>query len=109
MEMAKINTNSQQFLLSVLFVISIAGVFHSQQLPKNIILNPIPLSQQRLLNFKPNWVQTVAVSPFTINRFEPNSLPFFCKIEHNIEKNSKIAFRFRIGELNYVNMLENKR
>ncbi len=47
-----------------------------------------------------------------INRFttfEKNDLPFFCRIEHKIETGSKIAFRFRLGDLNYVNMLENKR
>jgi hypothetical protein len=33
---------------------------------------------------------------------------FFCKIEDKIEKQSQIPFRFRLGSLNYVNMLENK-
>lgn len=40
--------------------------------------------------------------------FRVDALPIFCKIEHKIESVSKIAFRFRLGELNYVNMLENK-
>ena len=40
--------------------------------------------------------------------FNSNQLPFFCKIEHKIEKTSPIALRFRLGDLNYVNMLENK-
>jgi hypothetical protein len=40
--------------------------------------------------------------------FNAHHLPLFCKIEHQIEKSSKIAFRFRLGDLNYVNMLENK-
>ncbi|MFZ1749677.1 MAG: hypothetical protein WAU01_05780 [Saprospiraceae bacterium] len=42
-------------------------------------------------------------------RFNKNDLPFFCKIEHKIETGSKIGFRFRLGDLNYVNMLENKK
>ncbi len=41
--------------------------------------------------------------------FNPASLPFFCRIEHKIEKSGNIPFRFRLGDLNYVNMLENKR
>lgn len=36
-------------------------------------------------------------------------LPLFCKIEHVIEQKSGIAFRFRLGNLQYVNMLENKK
>jgi len=43
------------------------------------------------------------------NTFEPEKLPIFCKIEHLIEKKSKLGFRFRLGDLNYVNMLENKK
>lgn len=43
-----------------------------------------------------------------VQTFDANHLPLFCKIEHQIEKTSKIAFRFRLGDLNYVNMLENK-
>jgi hypothetical protein len=41
--------------------------------------------------------------------YDVNRLPFFCKIEHRIERSGKIPFRFRLGDLNYVNMLENKR
>lgn len=36
-------------------------------------------------------------------------LPFFCYIESLIEKQSKIAFRFRLGNLDYVNSLEYKK
>jgi len=45
---------------------------------------------------------------FEMNSFDASTLPIFCKIEHKIESVSKIALRFRLGELNYVNMLENK-
>jgi hypothetical protein len=41
-------------------------------------------------------------------RFQAQHLPFFCRIEHKIEQKSTIPFRFRIGDLNYVNALENK-
>lgn len=37
-----------------------------------------------------------------------DDIPFFCKMEHKIERRSKIPFRFRLGNLNYVNKLENK-
>lgn len=58
-------------------------------------------------SFKPSF-SLPQTSKFTINSFDATTLPVFCKIEHKIESVSKIAFRFRLGELNYVNMLENK-
>ena len=59
------------------------------------------------LSFKPSF-NLPQSSKFTTNSFDASTLPVFCKIEHKIESVSKIAFRFRLGELNYVNMLENK-
>lgn len=42
--------------------------------------------------------------------FQPGyHLPFFCRIEHELEKETKMAFRFRLGNLDYVNTLENKK
>lgn len=58
-------------------------------------------------SFKPSF-NLPQSSKFTTNSFDVSTLPVFCKIEHKIESVSKIAFRFRLGELNYVNMLENK-
>jgi len=61
-----------------------------------------------VLSFRPD-LSGLNKTKILFNKFEPNTLPFFCRIEHKIETGSKIAFRFRIGDLNYVNMLENKR
>lgn len=72
-----------------------------------------PLSGFKLVNdpltlsFKPDWLISPA-KPSSIYLFQAKNLPFFCKMEHKIEKNSNIALRFRLGDLNYVNMLENK-
>lgn len=71
--------------------------------------SPIHIQKDKTLSFKPNWEISQIPSAFSIQKFDPVTLPFFCKMEHKIEKNSKIAFRFRVGDLNYVNMLENKR
>jgi hypothetical protein len=70
---------------------------------------PIHIQKDKTLSFKPNWEINQIPNAFSIQKFDPVTLPFFCKMEHKIEKNSKIAFRFRVGDLNYVNMLENKR
>jgi len=58
-------------------------------------------------SFKPSF-NVPKSTKLRLNNFDASTLPVFCKIEHKIETVSKIAFRFRLGELNYVNMLENK-
>ena len=74
--------------------------------PMNFNQNTLTVST---LSFKPNWAYKPTHTLHDFKTFNAMTLPFFCKIEHGIEKNSKIAFRFRVGDLNYVNMLENKR
>lgn len=44
-----------------------------------------------------------------INLLHQPCLPFFCHMESVIEKKSRIALRLRLGDLNYVNTLENKK
>jgi hypothetical protein len=66
-----------------------------------------PLVFTNYLNFKPTLIIDDK-SSFMIPKFDRFQLPFFCKMEHKIESISKIAFRFRLGDLNYVNILENK-
>ena len=61
-----------------------------------------------VLSFRPD-ISVIQKPKNWFTKVEKNELPFFCRIEHKIETGSKIAFRFRLGDLNYVNMLENKR
>jgi hypothetical protein len=55
--------------------------------------------------------------PYTLssreNKFQmvpfQDKKPFFCALEDRIEKRSAVPFRFRLGSLDYVNILENKK
>ena len=40
--------------------------------------------------------------------FYSSNLSFFCRKELEIEKNTKIPFRFRLGSTDYTNYLESK-
>lgn len=36
------------------------------------------------------------------------SLPFFCRIEHDLGKKTRIPFKFRLGSVEYVDWMEGK-
>lgn len=40
--------------------------------------------------------------------WKSSDLPIFCRAEHLIQRQSGIAFRFRLGSVDYVNALEGK-
>ena len=41
--------------------------------------------------------------------FNAAALPFFCKIEYDMMKGKKLPLKFRLGDVEYVDELENKR
>ncbi len=41
-------------------------------------------------------------------RYEPQHYGFFCKVESKIERKSRLAPRFRLGSVDYVDALEGK-
>ena len=41
-------------------------------------------------------------------RWTAECLPFFCRIEHRIGKKADLAFKFRLGSVEYVDWLEGK-
>ena len=53
----------------------------------------------------------IMTEPSTTFRILPHfeKKPFFCALEDRIEKRSAVPFRFRLGSLDYVNILENKK
>lgn len=42
------------------------------------------------------------------NNFSHNNMPFFCKIEFQMEQASGFPVKFRLGDVNYVDQLEGK-
>ena len=44
-----------------------------------------------------------------INQFNQSPMPFFCKIEFQMEQASGFPVRFRLGDVNFVDRLESKK
>ncbi len=43
-----------------------------------------------------------------VNNFNHNTMPFFCKIEYQMEQAARFPVKFRLGDVQYVDMLEGK-
>jgi len=42
------------------------------------------------------------------NNFNHNNMPFFCKVEFQMEQAARFPVKFRLGDINYVDRLEQK-
>jgi hypothetical protein len=87
-------------LFVILFLITSASI-HAQQL--NIMGHQqIGMSQQKMDSLKNIPIRLIAPDNYTQN------LAFFCKKEIQMEKITKIPFKFRLGNIDYVDRLEGK-
>lgn len=68
--------------------------------PKSTLLNPLELKYSIL-----NKSYSPTAQP---KAYSYNDLAFFCKVEVQIEKAAKIPFKFRLGDVRYVDYLEKK-
>lgn len=94
----------RKFIAGLCFILCLSGASLSAQ----YATMPIPVEHKPLsylFKIQTKLMQTQeGVMPDTFN-----GLSFFCRIESLIEKQSNIAFRFRLGNLDYVNSLECKK
>ncbi|MEO6037949.1 MAG: hypothetical protein ABIQ93_06000 [Saprospiraceae bacterium] len=63
-------------------------------LPKIPVYPTDPSSSAAMRNLLPKWT--------------PESLPFFCRVEHDCGKRLPFSFKFRLGSVEYVDWLEGK-
>jgi hypothetical protein len=84
----------------ILFLITSASI-HAQQL--NIaVQQPYRMNQQKIDSLKNIPIRLIAPDNYTQN------LAFFCKKEIQMEKITKIPFKFRLGSIDDVDKLEGK-
>ena len=63
--------------------------------------------QQKFRHPQPDSLQQNKLPTIAPNLYTQN-FGFFCRKELQLEKTTKIPFRFRLGSLNYCNYLEGK-
>ena len=71
----------------------------SNMVPPSIIQNNLP------------DLETLILNPTSLENYKAynyHSLAFFCKVEVQLEKKTKIPVKFRLGDVRYVDWLEGK-
>jgi hypothetical protein len=53
-------------------------------------------------------VKNTMTANYFLPRFTAEELPIFCKIEHHLGKKMPLLVKFRLGSVEYVDMLEGK-
>lgn len=89
-----------KIMLSLIFCLFICKNVKAQN--RDSIENSLRLS------FKPSIVTSYSKPNIKHLQFDPEKLPVFCKIEYKIDKATQLQVRFRLGSLDYVNILEGK-
>lgn len=70
--------------------------------------SPIDDSKPLIETFEVNRLFSLSQKSSIMGFPKKKSMPFFCRIEDKIEKNTCIPLKMRLGNLNYVDFLEKK-
>jgi len=89
---------SKLICLFVILLLIVAPKAEAQLLKPSVIQ-----SQQRIDSLRNLSIQIIPANYYTKN------LAFFCKKELQLEKITKVPFRFRLGSTDYVDQLEGKK
>ncbi len=66
------------------------------------------ISKSNVLHYKYKLLEGGIANPIHGNACPTLQQGYFCKLEHKRDKASNVAYRFRLGTLDYVNRLELK-
>jgi len=105
--------------LTFIFSASLKAQSNSFSSGKNLaeltaaIYQKAPVSTGRSFFFQKQFIRPIdapiyTMSPIFLPQWSAETLPFFCKIEHNWGKKSRIPLKFRLGSVEYVDWLEGK-
>jgi hypothetical protein len=89
---------SKQICLFVFLLLVVAFKANAQLLQPSVIQ-----SQQKIDSLRNLPIQIIPANYYSKN------LAFFCKKELQLEKITKVPFRFRLGSVDYVDHLEGKK
>ncbi len=88
---------------------STAPQMYMQELVWPVPLTPLFLEYHPALPARPGLLASHApYNPYAPYQIQTDQWPLFCRLEWQWEKTTSIPWKFRLGNLDYVNQLEGK-
>ena len=105
----------KRFFFSILLSLFFACMCHAQvglQLEKKVFsLDRTAFENIKIAPSNLPDLETLILNPASAENYKAynyNHLAFFCKVEVQLEKRTKIPVKFRLGDVRYVDWLEGK-
>jgi len=101
-----------RILLIIIFLISVSFCAKAQTTFPTINVDLVPKKEETNKSFPS--LNSILQSDFNIQNnsvpsiYSYKDLAFFCRMEVKIEKSAKVPFKFRLGDVRYVDYLEQK-